>query len=358
MAAQNSQLSNLQQQVRTRLSFLGMPQGDVHRFVELASKVAGGGAEVRASQTEMRKLGRALSREVGKPRADLFVKWLVDRIPEVSKIATAHPSDQSVAQPSNCKPECSQTGVLLEHLRPTSEAKANIARASDISKNENVTPNRPNKQVSLDGETVFDEAWVEVKAKDGKTYFWDRLSNSCKWALPAGIRAKWVSHKSAEGRTYYCNRDGGATVWTMPPLQTLETTPPPTVPVVPQAPEAATPTITGVRAASRPLSEMHAGLENVGKSDNAQHVNVERPHTTFRMASPSKQHGGADCNSLRQRSRSPRRVAVGDADLKLQLEKRLTAIKAAIKSGAAEKGFESVTVFEHVHNRRAMCGGA
>lgn len=337
MAAQITQLSNLQQQVRTRLSFLGMPQGDVHRFVTLASKVAGGGTEVRAFQTEMKKLGRALSREVGKPRADLFVKWLVDRIPEVSKIAIPTPSDPSVVQPSSFKLESSQTAVLLEHLRPASEAKSKIAGASDNSKNENVTPNRPNRQVASDEKVVLDEAWVEVNAKDGKTYYWDRLSNSCKWALPAGIKAKWVSHKSAEGRTYYCNRDGGATVWTMPPLQTLGLTKPPTLAVTVPAPEAATRSLASVEA---------------------EQLNVQLPHNTFRMASPSKQHGGAHCDSLRGRSRSPRRVALCDVELKLQLEQRLTAIKAAIKSGTAEKGFESVTVFERVQNRRAMCGGA
>jgi len=65
---------------------------------------------------------------------------------------------------------------------------------------------------------VIDEAWVEVKSKGGKTYFWNRCSNSCSWALPASVVAKWTSHKSAEGRTYYYDRDGSV-VWVMPPLQ-------------------------------------------------------------------------------------------------------------------------------------------
>ncbi len=63
-------------EVFTRLAFLGMPQDDVARFVDLTTEFVTSGAQGRASQAEVKKLVRTLSRRLGKPRADLFVKWL------------------------------------------------------------------------------------------------------------------------------------------------------------------------------------------------------------------------------------------------------------------------------------------
>mmetsp|Transcript_41611 Transcript_41611/g.75466 ORF Transcript_41611/g.75466 Transcript_41611/m.75466 type:complete len:1170 (+) Transcript_41611:58-3567(+) len=65
---------------------------------------------------------------------------------------------------------------------------------------------------------VQDEALVELKTEEGKTYFWNRRDNSRAWVLPEGVAVKWVGQKTQDGRTYYWSRGTKETVWVLPPL--------------------------------------------------------------------------------------------------------------------------------------------
>merc|ERR1740130_1893912 len=68
---------------------------------------------------------------------------------------------------------------------------------------------------AVDDDAEAGEAWVQLEGASGKTYFWNRMSNSTGWVLPQGVKAKWTGEKSSNGRTYYYN-DEGQTVWILP----------------------------------------------------------------------------------------------------------------------------------------------
>jgi len=65
---------------------------------------------------------------------------------------------------------------------------------------------------------VVDEAWVELKTDDNRTYFWNRRENTRAWVLPETLSVRWVGQRSPDGRTYYWSRDKKETVWVLPPL--------------------------------------------------------------------------------------------------------------------------------------------
>jgi len=208
MAAGSNSESELKQQVFGRLAFLGMPQGDAAKIAQLSINLAMAGSQAPSFQSDTKKLTRALSQHVGKPRAHLFAKWLIERIPKVCE-TVAVPKLSSLISATDSNPRVSQTLVPEGHLQATvasqpSSASTNSATSRGL--------------VSTKEKAVLDESWVEVKSKEGKAYFWNRSKNTCNWALPVGIRAKWVSHKSNEGRTYYSDRNGHTT-WVLPPLQ-------------------------------------------------------------------------------------------------------------------------------------------
>jgi len=208
MAAGSNAESELKQQVFGRLAFLGMPQGDAAKIAQLSINLAMAGSQAPSFQSDTKKLTRALSQHVGKPRAHLFAKWLIERIPNVCEtVAVPKLSSLTVAKDSN--PRVSQT------LVPEGHAQATVASQPSSTSTNSATSRG---LVSTKEKAVLDESWVEVKSKEGKAYFWNRSKNTCNWALPVGIRAKWVSHKSNEGRTYYSDRNGHTT-WVLPPLQ-------------------------------------------------------------------------------------------------------------------------------------------
>lgn len=210
MTAANNSEHELKQQVFGRLAFLGMPQGDAAKFAQLSINLAMAGSQAQGFQNDIKKLTRGLSRHVGKPRAHLFAKWLTERIPQVCDTAVAAQfTSSALVVPKDSEPQGSPALVPEGNLQPTVACQPRlIASKSATSKGLMATSEK----------AVVDEAWVEVKSKEGKTYFWNRSENSCNWELPVGIRAKWVSHKSNEGRTYYSDRNG-RTVWVLPPLQ-------------------------------------------------------------------------------------------------------------------------------------------
>lgn len=124
-------------------------------------------------------------------------------------------------------------------------AKENIVQSADASVPQSGMPNQvveANKNVRSPADakpclsekgTGLSETWVKVTSKQGKSYYWDRSSNSCSWQLPVGVKNRWTSYKSSENRTYYCDASG-STAWTLPPLQSVTTAPTPAIAVVTQ----------------------------------------------------------------------------------------------------------------------------
>merc|ERR1719183_1375434 len=95
----NSQSHNLvgfKQQIFKRLAFLGTPQAEATKFVDLSMTLITSGIEGSVARADVKRLVVALARVLGKPRADLFVKWLVEKIPEAC-------SSTAIVQPSDCK---------------------------------------------------------------------------------------------------------------------------------------------------------------------------------------------------------------------------------------------------------------
>jgi len=260
-------LFELQQSVFKRLAFLGMPPAEVTKFGDWSLKIAQTGAQGK----DIKMITKALSRHLGKPRADLFVKWLMVRIPELSnsEATLAMPVEPSAAQPSSpsCQgaqassvvsdaqlaavasqslsiglpssPVCSHESASacvdeapapVEQLQPIDgDSKPTCVETVDDKKTlpdlqpEAAKPehSEPDDKQCSHSDVVISEAIVKVISRDGKAYYWDRVSNACIWSLPAGIVHKWVSHKSKEGRTYYSDRNG-CSIWALPPLQSTE----------------------------------------------------------------------------------------------------------------------------------------
>lgn len=243
------QVSQFKQEVFTRLAFLGMPHGDagslrhLWKFVNLSVKLV---TDEGDQSLKSEKLVRALSRELGSSRALLFLRWFGDKIKlyfgKEFAVPTPNPSDAGEAGPPPadigctavvdtkaesavgdtvhthpksvgaiagaepmCEPAVSGTVLLHPNLKPLQTLSVPVSCSSSISPGE-----------------CGDEAWVEVKASEGKKYYWDRSSNACMWALPSGIKPMWTSHKSPDGRTYYSDCSGKS-FWVMPPLRKSST---------------------------------------------------------------------------------------------------------------------------------------
>jgi hypothetical protein len=257
------QVAKFKQEVFSKLAFLGMPHGDVAalrhlwKLVNLSAKLGTENSCILNTKPEVQKLVKALTKELGAPRAGLFVRWLVDKIhvyfsrkiivpavvdtstPEQVLAATAASDKQgdcsvlaapcavqviAPAESSTCEGKTS--GICSESAAPATlvtyaedrgvpAPSAGLPSAARCEK-DGVCVEVP-KQEQPSCTDAVDEAWVEVKAKNGKTYYWDRRSHACRWDLPTGIKAKWVSYKSLDGRTYYSDRQGNS-FWVMPPM--------------------------------------------------------------------------------------------------------------------------------------------
>mmetsp|Transcript_108473 Transcript_108473/g.188312 ORF Transcript_108473/g.188312 Transcript_108473/m.188312 type:complete len:919 (-) Transcript_108473:139-2895(-) len=192
-------VSKFKKEVFSKLAFLGIPHGDASslkhlwKFVNLTVKLA---CEAEARQSSQpRKLVRALSKELGVPRAELFVKWLTEKIQSYFSIPVDLPMP---ADAGSEEPAAHSADVCTA---PAAEAVVVIDAPKD---------------------DTLDEALVQLKGSDGRTYFWNRRQNSCAWELPAGVQAKWIGQKVADGRTYYWSRGGSQACWVLPKLKHAE----------------------------------------------------------------------------------------------------------------------------------------
>ena len=61
--------------------------------------------------------------------------------------------------------------------------------------------------------------WVRLREKHaGKTYFWNRRTNSTVWRAPEGVDVVWYGEKDEEGRGWYWHRDTRVSTFEPPPL--------------------------------------------------------------------------------------------------------------------------------------------
>ena len=61
--------------------------------------------------------------------------------------------------------------------------------------------------------------WVRLNERHvGKTYFWNRRTNSTVWLAPDGVEVVWYGEKDEEGRVWYWHRDTRVSTFLLPPL--------------------------------------------------------------------------------------------------------------------------------------------
>jgi len=216
-------IEEFKQHVFKRVAFLGMASGEAAQFVSLCVNLATIDPQDKSSPAETKRIARTLSRSLGRPRAELFMKWLRERIPDVHE-SVATSSDVQTTGASQCRPPCEHS-TAVQDMSPLPDSpnqspvsQMQCALGADTNQNSPLAEQQVIGNNCSYETAVLDEAWVEVKSRDGKIYYWNRASNSCCWSLPAGIRAKWLSYKSAEGRSYYCDRNGLSS-WSLPPLR-------------------------------------------------------------------------------------------------------------------------------------------
>ena len=61
--------------------------------------------------------------------------------------------------------------------------------------------------------------WVRLRERHaGKTYFWNRRTNSTVWQAPAGVEVVWIGERNEEGGVWYWHRDTRVRTKILPPL--------------------------------------------------------------------------------------------------------------------------------------------
>ena len=60
--------------------------------------------------------------------------------------------------------------------------------------------------------------WVRLRERHaGKTYFWNRRTNSTVWQAPAGVEVVWYAERTEEGGIWYWYRDTRVSTFDLPP---------------------------------------------------------------------------------------------------------------------------------------------
>ena len=61
--------------------------------------------------------------------------------------------------------------------------------------------------------------WVRLRERHaGKTFFWNRRTNSTVWRAPAGVEVVWFGERNEQGAVCYWHRDTRASTFDLPPL--------------------------------------------------------------------------------------------------------------------------------------------
>ena len=102
-------------------------------------------------------------------------------------------------------------GVFRTFLRPSKSAK--LAWHSGSALLPESSPSTPAAQLEVSVE------WVRLMERHaGKTYFWNRRTNSTVWQAPAGVEVVWYGERDEEGRIWYWHRDTCVSTFVLPPL--------------------------------------------------------------------------------------------------------------------------------------------
>lgn len=77
---------------------------------------------------------------------------------------------------------------------------------------------------SIQGHAPLEESnndWVGFQADDGRTYYWNRRSDTTTWQRPVDVAVNWYGFKDADGAQFYWNAIDESTTWILPELGEL-----------------------------------------------------------------------------------------------------------------------------------------
>ena len=123
------------------------------------------------------------------------------------------PGSSSSHSPAGDEERADEPGKGVFHTFPQNKKSAKGASHSGSELLPESSPSTPAAQ--LEGSVE----WVRLRERHaGKTYFWNRRTNSTVWRAPAGVEVVWYGEKDEEGGVWYWHRDTRATTFELPPL--------------------------------------------------------------------------------------------------------------------------------------------
>jgi hypothetical protein len=212
--AKIEEASALKREVSAKLAFLGISCRDAAALNNLWTFVN----VSLVTQSQPQKLVKAISKELshilGVPRAESFVKWLAEKVHAHLKVVNDVDRDAKKLETDKIS---ASMGLASTLVRPDICSTVDASKEMLVEGKSNESGGAKEGLQTCSSGDALNEAWVEVKSKGGKIYYWDRLTNSCAWALPHGVIAKYRSNKAPNGRSYYYDRKGNS-FWVLPAL--------------------------------------------------------------------------------------------------------------------------------------------
>ena len=106
---------------------------------------------------------------------------------------------------------CLAKGFFRTFPRPKKSAKVASHQGSEL-------PPHPSSWTAA-AQLEDSVEWVRLREKHaGKTYFWNRRTNSSVWRAPDGVNAVWYGEKDEKGGVWCWHRDTRVSTFILPPL--------------------------------------------------------------------------------------------------------------------------------------------
>ena len=119
---------------------------------------------------------------------------------------TLHP-----ASTSSVLPVTASQGVFRTFPQKKKSAELSSHSGSELPPH----PSSSTETAQLEGSVE----WVRFREKHaGKTYFWNRRTNSAVWRAPTGVDVVWYGEKDEEGGVWYWHRDTRVSTFILPSL--------------------------------------------------------------------------------------------------------------------------------------------
>ena len=191
-------------EVPTILSYSSL-QRSVEQLVDIP--VPGGGGSFSGLQGSLPRQ-RSTSSSTRKRISERIVEQIVDPVCRGglhgSSSSHSPAGDEDRAdEPGN--------GVFRTFPQIKKSAKVTSHPGSELPPHPSSSTPAPQLEVSVE--------WVRLRERHaGKTYFWNRRTNSTVWRAPAGVEVVWYGEKDEEGRGWYWHRDTRVSTFELPPL--------------------------------------------------------------------------------------------------------------------------------------------